>query len=107
MSRPLYFSPEALAQLDELETYLVAHADAGIADAFVDRLMDFCDHLADEPIVGHRRDDLVPGLLTRTFEKRRVVCFLVAPSGAVHVVAIYGSRQDWERHVQDSSPELP
>lgn len=107
MSRPLHYSPEALAQLDELETYLVAQAGARIADSYIDRLLDFCERLAEDPVVGHHHDDLVPGLLTRTFEKNRIICFLVAPSGDVHIVAIYGSRQDRERRVQDRPPTLP
>lgn len=98
MSLSLHFSPEALAQLDELETYLVERAGATVADAYLDRLLAFCEGLAVEPIVGHHRDDLLPGLMTRTFEKRRVVCFLVLGQD-VHIIAIYGATQDWERRV--------
>ncbi|GAB3766476.1 type II toxin-antitoxin system RelE/ParE family toxin [Microlunatus parietis] len=103
MSRPLHYSPEALAQLDELEIYLVERAGPRIADAYLDRLLAYCDRLAEDPIVGHHRDDLLPGLMTRVFEKSRVVCFLQTSSG-VHVIAIYGSGQDWEHHLRDSAP---
>lgn len=104
MSRQLHYSPEALAQLDELETYLVERAGAAVADGFLDRLLDFCEALAVEPSGGHHRDDLLPGLMTRTFEKTRVVCFLVVGED-VHVVAIYGARQDWQRRLRDDPPQ--
>lgn len=107
MSRSLHFSPEALAQLDELETYLAERAGSVVVGDYLERLLNFCDRLAVEPIIGHRRDDLLPGLLTRTFEKSRVVCFLTVGTTDVHVLAIYGTRQDWERRLQDHPPELP
>lgn len=107
MSRRLHYSPEALAQLDELETYLFERAGAVVAGAYLDRLLGFCDRLAVDPIVGHHRDDLLLGLLTRTFEKSRVVCFLTRDPDEVHVLAIYGARQDWERHLHDNPTENP
>lgn len=96
----LHYSPEALAQLDEIEVYLTNVAGPAMADAYVDRLMDFCDGIASDPIAGHYRDDLLPGLRTRVFEKRRVVCFLVHEEG-VHIVAVFGTSQDWEQQVSD------
>lgn len=107
MSRRLHYSPEALAQLDQLETHLVERAGSKVADAYLDRLLDFCDRLADDPIIGHHRDDLLPGLLTRTFERNRVVCFLTVDSTDVHILAIYATRQDWERRLHANPPELP
>lgn len=98
MTRPRY-SPEALSQLDEIETYLIEHVGASVADAYVDRLLDFCNGIAADPVAGHHRDDLLPGLRTRIFEKRRVVCFLVS-SREVHIIAIFSTSQDWERSLR-------
>jgi len=97
--RPL-FSPEALTQLNELENYLLEHASAGVADAYLDRLLDFCDRIALDPVAGHNRDDLLPGLRTRTFERSRVLCFLVLDED-VHIIGIFGTRQSWEERVSD------
>lgn len=97
--RPL-FSPEALTQLNELENYLLEHASAGVAEAYLDRLLDFCDRIALDPVAGHNRHDLLPGLRTRTFEKSRVLCFLVLDED-VHIIAIFGTRQSWEERVRD------
>lgn len=106
MRRRLRYSPEALIQLDELETYLIEQAGPQVADAYLDRVLDFCDGLAAEPVAGHRRDDLMPGLLIRTFEKTRVVCFLILGDD-VHIIAIYGARQDWEQHLSGNAPDRP
>jgi toxin ParE1/3/4 len=106
MTSRLHYSPEALSQLDDLETYLVERAGSAVADGYLDRLLGFCDQLATEPIVGHARHDLVPGLMTRIFEKNRVVCFLLLDQD-VHIIAIYGGRQDWERYLHDNPPTLP
>ena len=99
MTRRLLYSPEAVAQLEALERYLVEQAGAEVAEAYLDRLLVFCDRLAAEPVSGRRRDDLMPGLMTRTFEKRRVVCFLELANGDVHVLAVFGGSQDWERRL--------
>lgn len=107
MTRRVHYSPEALAQLDDLESYLIERAGKTIADAYLDRLLDFCGDLATEPIVGHHRDDLIPGLMTRTFEKNRVVCFLTVGTTDLHVLATYGVRQDWERRLRDEPPQRP
>lgn len=106
MTRRQLYSPEALAQLDALQHYLTARASPQVAATYLDRLMAFCETIADEPVIGHQRDDLIPGLLTRTFEKKRVVCFL-AIDNDVHVLAIYGPGQNWEQHLLHNPPDLP
>jgi len=102
----LHYSPEALSQLDDLDDYITELAGASVAASYLDRLLDFCDGIANEPISGHRRDDLIPGLLTLTFEKKRVVCF-VAIERDIHIVAIYGTGQNWERDLLDDPPPTP
>lgn len=103
MTRPLHYSPEALAQLEEPETYLIDHFGAVVADAYLERLLQFCEGIAADPVAGHHRDDLVPGLRTRVFEKRRIVCFLMI-SWELHIVAIFGTNQAWEDRLLDDPP---
>jgi plasmid stabilization system protein ParE len=74
-------------------------------DAYLDRLQSFCANLAVDPDIGHRRDDLLPGVMTRTFEKRRVICFPVLDED-VRVLAIYGAQQDWESRMRDDRPHV-
>jgi plasmid stabilization system protein ParE len=105
MTRP-HYSPEAQAQLDELETYLIETAGTAAADAYIDRLLDFCDGIAADPVAGHHRDDLVRGLQTRTFEKRRIICFL-SIGKETHIVAIFGTGQQWEERLRENPPEPP
>jgi len=106
MSPRVHYSPEALRQFDELDTYLTEQAGTRVAAAYLDRLLDFCDRIAVPPVIGHHRDDLLPGLMTRTFEKTRVVCFLLVDD-VVHIVAIYGGRQDWEQHLRENASNPP
>lgn len=103
MNRKPRFSPEALSHLDELEEHLIGGFGADVADNYLNRLLDFCDGIAAQPVAGHHRDDLVPGLRTRIFEKRRVVCFLVLAE-EVHIVAIFGTGQAWEQRLRDEPP---
>lgn len=103
MNSRLLFSPEAQAQLDELEAHLIERAGAKVADAYMDRLLDFCDRMAQDPVAGHSRDDLLPGLRTRTFEKSRILCFVVVGED-VHIVAIFGTRQEWEQRIRGQQP---
>ncbi|MDF1489208.1 type II toxin-antitoxin system RelE/ParE family toxin [Tessaracoccus caeni] len=97
---PPRYSPEALAQLEEIETYLIERAGPSVADAYLDRLLDFCDGIATAPPAGHHRDDLLPGLRTRIFERHRVVCFLVTADD-IHIIAIFSTVQDWEQTLRD------
>ncbi len=103
MTSRLHFSPEAQSQLDELEASLTEQAGAKVADAYLDRLLDFCDRMAQDPVSGHSRDDLLPSLRTRTFEKNRVLCFVVIGED-VHIVAILGTRQDWQQRIRRERP---
>lgn len=107
MTRRVQYTPEARAQLRDLYAYLSERAGEVTAATYLDRLLTFCEDLALDPIVGHHRDDVVPGLLTRTFEKSRIVCFLLVRDTDVAIVAIYGARQDWERHLRDDPPQIP
>lgn len=102
MSRRVQYSPEALAQLDDLAEYLVERAGAAVADGYLDRLLDFCDRLAVEPIAAHHRDDLLPGLRTRTLEKSRIICFLTIGNTDVHILAIYGTGESWEGRLEST-----
>ncbi|MEV5001726.1 type II toxin-antitoxin system RelE/ParE family toxin [Nocardioides sp. LML1-1-1.1] len=99
MIRRLLYSPEAVAQLEALEKHVLDRAGPAVAGAYLDRLLAFCDEIAVEPVVGRRRDDLLPGLMTRTFERRRVICFLELEGGDIHVLAVFGGSEDWERRL--------
>ncbi len=99
MRRRIRYSPEAVAQLDKFEEFLVERAGTAVADRYLDRQLDFCDRLTIEPVAAHHRDDLLPGLRTRVFEKSRVICFLLVGDSDLHVLGIYGTSEDWERQL--------
>jgi plasmid stabilization system protein ParE len=67
-------------QLAEIEDYI---ADAGspvTAARYVDAIVSYCVGLADFPMRGHRRDDLMPGLRVTNYRGRAVIPFLVDES---------------------------
>lgn len=106
MRRRLHYSPEALSQLDNLDDYLTVRAGPSVAASYLARVLDFCAEIAIDPISGHRRDDLVPGLMTRTFEKKRVICF-IAIEGDIHIVGVFGTGQNWEYELHETPPQIP
>lgn len=46
MSHTVRFAPEALIQLDDLETYIGEVASPDVAARYVDRIVDFCESLS-------------------------------------------------------------
>ncbi|MFT4011063.1 MAG: type II toxin-antitoxin system RelE/ParE family toxin [Nocardioidaceae bacterium] len=106
MSDEVHYSPEARANLHALQEYLRDEAGPVVAARYMERLTKYCRSLGGPLVTGHARDDLYPGLLTRTFEKKRVIAFLVIDR-EVHIVAVHGTAQEWERKIRENPPQLP
>lgn len=99
------FSRRSLKQLEHLEAYLAEQSGSAVAKVYVAWLIAFCRDIAAWPGSGRNRDDLLPGLRTRVFEKRRIVCFLVAGE-QVYIVAIFGTAQNWEASLSETMCEI-
>jgi plasmid stabilization system protein ParE len=52
------FTPEALNQLDALESHIAGSSSPAIAARYVDAIVDYCENLRIFPQRGTRRDDI-------------------------------------------------
>ncbi|OMH23353.1 addiction module toxin RelE [Tersicoccus phoenicis] len=93
MTRSVVYSRRAGQQLTDL--YLWIAEQSGFperAEGFVSAVVDYCDGLADFPLVGLARDDLRPGLRTIGFRRRVVIAFAVTPETVMILGVHYGGR---------------
>lgn len=92
MIRPIAYSPEAQDDFLRLYDYIAERSGAERAAAYVERIADLCDGLANFPERGRTRDDLWPGLRTASFERRVVVAFDILDGRVTIVRIFYGGR---------------
>lgn len=78
MTHKVVFRPSALRDIDGIYDWIADNSDAETAAAYVRRLRTACLALADFPHRGTRRDDLVQGLRTISFEGRATIAYLAA-----------------------------
>lgn len=96
MTRRVVYSPRARQQFTDL--YLWIAEQSGYpdrAESFVSAIFDYCDGLAEFPLIGLARDDLRPGLRTIGFRRRVVIAFAVREA-VVEVHGVYYGGQDYE-----------
>jgi plasmid stabilization system protein ParE len=96
----IVLTPEARDQLDQLHGYLTAAADAGTASRFVSGILDHIAALDECPQRGTSRNDLRPGLRTRTWRRRVTIAFVVEDVDVVVIGIFYGGR-DFETLLKD------
>jgi toxin ParE1/3/4 len=90
------FTPRAVRQIGSLHDYIASRAGVARADAFVGRIVTYCRGLGTFPARGAKRDDLLPGLRTISFERRATIAFVTMPDRVVIEGVFYGG-QDFER----------
>lgn len=95
MSYTVHFTPEALEQLDELETHIAGAGSPIGAGRYVDSIVDYCESLQTFPHRGMRRDELRPGLRTLGFRRRVTILFEVM-ADTVNIIGIFYGGQDYE-----------
>ncbi|MCB8875227.1 type II toxin-antitoxin system RelE/ParE family toxin [Acidisoma silvae] len=89
------FTARAEAHLDVIYAYIARQAGEARADAFVQRIIDYCAGFAIFPERGTCRDDLVPGLRTIGFERSVTIAFLIVPD-TVLIEGVYYGGQNYE-----------
>lgn len=89
------FTPLAERQIDSLHVYITEHARVRRADAYVGRIIAFCNGLTTFPMRGQQRDDLLPGLRTTGFERGATIAYLVT-ADTVLIEGIFYGGQDFE-----------
>jgi plasmid stabilization system protein ParE len=66
MAYSVVFTPEARAQLIALYRHIEIHASPAIAQRFTDAIVNHCERFRELPARAVRRDDIRPGLTSRT-----------------------------------------
>lgn len=101
MTREVVYSPRARQQLTDLYRWIAE--ESGYPDRaynYVSAIFDYCDGLADAPMVGRARDDLRPGLRTVGFRRRVVIAFAIREE-SVEIHGVYYGGQDYELLIRD------
>lgn len=94
-ARAVGYAAEAEDDLGSIYRWLNESAGPSVARRYVDRVMDFCEHLDIASERGTLRPDLFPGLRTLGFERRLTIAFVVE-GDEVRILRIFRSGQDWE-----------
>lgn len=71
------FTPAAEREVDRLHAWISDRAGESVADAFILRIVAYCQGFSTFPERGRRRDDLLPGLRTIGFERRVTIAFII------------------------------
>ncbi len=100
MSRPVRFSPEAIADLRGMYDYIAPRGGKQVAAAYVARINQFCLGLSMFPERGTLRNDIWTGLRLLGFE-RRVTVAIEVTADEVRIVRVFGRGQDVEAHLRE------
>lgn len=99
-TRVVVFAPEARVDLLQLHDWLANAASPAIALKYVERLETYCDGFRTAGELGHRRDDLRPGLRIAGFEKRITIA-LAADDERVTILRLFYGGRNWETILAD------
>lgn len=100
------FTPRAEEHLDRIYETILAASYESRADAFVGRIVDYCQGFSTFPHRGTRRDEISPGLRTVGFERRVTLAFKVTENEVIIAGVYYGGRNweasdDWDEEMDD------
>ena len=81
------------AEIDLMEIWIyIAEDNQAAADAFLDSINEKCLALADSPLMGRTRDELLPG--TRSFPTGNYVIFYEPINGGIDVIRVLHGARD-------------
>lgn len=106
MSGRIYYTPEARAQLDDLDEWITRRASANEARRFVRAVMDHCEGILVLPFAGRGRDDIRAGIRTTTYRKRTLIAYEVDESAdelVINILGVFHGGRDWEAALRDRS----
>jgi toxin ParE1/3/4 len=83
-------SPRASSDLIEIWSYIADDSVAN-ADAFIDKLYETIQTLANQPGSGRRREELAPGILSFPFGRYIIFC---ASKDAIEIVRLLHGARD-------------
>ena len=86
----------ALADLEEIRSYVTADADEAMADRVIDEVMAAIERLADRPSLGRTRPDVKHPRL-RFWTANRFLIAYFPDTEPLEVIRIVGARRDMRR----------
>lgn len=95
MTRRIFYSPEAMGQIELLDAWIAEEASPTIASRFTNSLLEHCNSLADFPNRGTPRDDIRPGMRTTAFRRRATIAYSVEGDDVL-ILAVFYRGQDFE-----------
>ena len=100
MSRKVFLSPRAEAQVAAMHSYICGQSGEARADMVIDCLLGACLGLDMFPARGSRRDDIHPGLRIIGFRRQATIAFIIEAERVV-IHGILGRGQDVGRLFDD------
>jgi toxin ParE1/3/4 len=89
---PIIWSPEAIADLDEIWSYYARAASVSTADKIIRAIEQACRLLQDHPFAGRAREEIRPGL--RSVIAQPHVAFYRVNHDLAEIVRVIDGRQD-------------
>lgn len=96
----LVYSPEAYADLTEINDFGELHWGAERADAYTLDLMEAVARLADYPRIGRKAEHDRPGRLRRLLHRHHIIIYIYIDDD-VHILRIVSGRSDVQRVLDD------
>lgn len=90
--RRVEFTLAAERDLASLFEYVSTKSSERIADGFISRIVAYCTSIADFPIRGRLREDILPGLRVLGFERRLTIAYIAVEDAIVIEGVFYGGR---------------
>ncbi|MDR1213310.1 MAG: type II toxin-antitoxin system RelE/ParE family toxin [Propionibacteriaceae bacterium] len=107
MTYSVVFTETASGQLEAIRQYIASAADLGVAESYLDEVIDHCLDLDMFPHRGTSRDDLRPGLRTISYRKRVNIAFAVDDDTLlVTILGVFYGGQDMDAAFPSSDPDL-
>jgi toxin ParE1/3/4 len=103
MPRKVTFRPVAKDDLQNIFRY-ISNDSPERAIAYVRRLHERCETLADFPELGRQRDDLALGLRILAFERSAVIAYRLG-GDAVQIVNVFYRGRDYEVLLKEISED--
>lgn len=86
------FSDDSEEDLYQIGAWLGAKAGVDVARRFVDQIIFTCERLASHPFAGSPRDDIAPGLRSKSYRRRTTIFYSIIDSEVTVIHILYGGR---------------
>lgn len=86
------FDASARADIKSLYRYILSNTGEQAADAYVDKLMEYCAGFETFPERGIRREDIAPGLRLVGYRRQATIAFRISGNTVTIVRIFYAGR---------------